>query len=245
MAEIDLLSRYPRARRKLGKPRSLDPANRRAALKFGSEYFDGTREQGYGGYHYDGRWIPIARDIVTHFGLKEGDRVLDVGCAKGFLVKDLMAVCPGLQVFGLDISRYALTHCEPEVAGRLVRGTADELPFPNGSFQAVLCINVVHNLERRRCVRALREVERLAPGRGYIRVDAYRTEDERRVFLDWVLTALTFLRPEEWRGLMAEAGYTGDYSWTVLEADPEWNDFSSAEIEAEADDTGGARQPRR
>lgn len=228
-SEVDLLRHYPPSRRKMSKPRSADPANRIAALEFGAEYFDGPREQGYGGYRYDGRWIPIARDIVAHFGLGPGDRVLDVGCAKGFLVKDLMAVCPGLKVYGLDISEYALGHCETEAAGRLVRGTADQLPFSSGCFQAVLCINVIHNLERARCLAALREIERLAPGRGYVRVDAYRNEAEREVFLGWVLTAVTFLRPEEWRALMDEAGYTGDYSWTVLEADPEWNDFACPE----------------
>ena len=111
MAEINLLRHYPRSKRKMTKPRSADPANRSAGLKFGAEYFDGTREQGYGGYRYDGRWVPIAREIVTHFGLKPGDRVLDVGCAKGFLIKDLMAVCPGLEVYGLDISEYALNVC--------------------------------------------------------------------------------------------------------------------------------------
>jgi SAM-dependent methyltransferase len=228
VAEVDLLRHYPRAQRKMDKPRAADPANRIAALKFSAEYFDGTREQGYGGYYYDGRWIPIARDIIAHFGLRPGDRVLDVGCAKGFLVKDLMALCPGLEAYGLDLSQYALTHAEPEASGRLVLGTADRLPFAGESFQAVLCINVIHNLERDRCIAALREIERLAPGRGYVRVDAYRTEAERQIFLGWVLTALTFLVPDEWRVLMAEAGYTGDYSWTILEADPAWNDFSCA-----------------
>ncbi len=233
MAEIDLLRHYPRAARKMAAPRSADPANRAAALKFGAEYFDGAREQGYGGYRYDGRWIPIARDIVDHFGLGPRDRVLDVGCAKGFLAKDLMMVCPGLEAYGLDVSEYALTHCEPEAAGRLVRGTADALPFPDRSFQAVLCINVIHNLERDRCLAALKEIERLAPGRGYVRVDAHRTAAEREIFLGWVLTAVTFLKPHEWRALMAEAGYTGDYSWTILEADPDWNDFGNRPGDAE------------
>jgi SAM-dependent methyltransferase len=225
MAEINLLRHYPRAKRQLGQPRSIDPANRAAALKFGAEYFDGSREQGYGGYSYDGRWIPIARDLIDHFKLRPGDRVLDIGCAKGFLLKDLLAVCPGLEGLGLDVSQYALLHAEPEVTGRLVQGTADRLPFPDCSFQAVFCINVIHNFERERCLAALREIERLAPGRGYVQVDAYRTEAEREIFHRWVLTAVTFLRPEEWRALFTEARYTGDYYWTILEADPEWNDF--------------------
>jgi SAM-dependent methyltransferase len=228
MAEVNLLRHYPRDTRKMAKPRSVDPANRAVALQFGAEYFDGAREQGYGGYHYDGRWIPIARDIVAYFGLKAGDRVLDVGCAKGFLVKDLGAVCPGLEVYGLDISHYALHGAEPEAGGRLVRGTADQLPFAPGWFQAVLCINVLHNLDRERCLTALREIERLAPGHGYVQVDAYRNEAEREIFMEWVLTAVTFLRPEEWRRLFAEAGYTGSYYWTILDPDPERNNFRAS-----------------
>jgi SAM-dependent methyltransferase len=227
MAQVNLMRHYPRTGRKMSKPRSLDPANRVAALKFGVEYFDGSREQGYGGYRYDGRWIPIARDIVEYFGLRPGHRVLDVGCAKGFLVKDLMGICPGLEVWGLDISDYALRSCEAEVVGRLVCGTADRLPFRDHSFDVVLCINVIHNFDRPRCIMALRQIERLARGRGYVLVDAYRNEAEREVFLGWVLTAITFLKPEEWEALFQEAGYTGDYYWTILDPDPTWNDFAA------------------
>ena len=220
--EINLLARYPRARRNVKARLGNKEENRRIALQFGREYFDGTREQGYGGYNYDGRWLPIAEDIVRHFGLKSGDRVLDVGCGKGFLVKDLMKACPGLEAFGVDISEYALLHCEPEVVGRLHLGSAVRLPFPDNSFQAVISINTVHNLERPDCVRALREIERLAPGRGYIQVDAYRNEAERQIFEDWMLTARTYGKPEDWIAILDEAGYTGNYYWTILEIDPEW-----------------------
>src|SRR5207237_6734011 len=136
------------------------------------EYFDGSRETGYGGYRYDGRWVAIAEDVVAHFALKAGDRVLDVGCAKGFLVKDLLKVCPGIEAFGLDISEYALMHCEPEVVGRLQLGSADKLPFPDKSFNAVLAINTIHNLERADTIRSVREIERLAPWRGSIQFDS-------------------------------------------------------------------------
>jgi ubiquinone/menaquinone biosynthesis C-methylase UbiE len=222
MAEINILELYPKARRDLAARKAGQAANRAAAKRFGYEYFDGTREQGYGGYRYDGRWVPIARRIVEHFRLQPGDRVLDIGCAKGFLVKDLTDVCPGLEVFGLDISDYALRNAHPDVHGRLVRGTADALPFADRQFAAVLAINVIHNLDHTRCLKAIREIERIAPGRGYIQVDAYRGETELDLFLDWVLTAETYGPPQFWRDMFAKAGYTGDYYWTIIEADPEW-----------------------
>jgi SAM-dependent methyltransferase len=221
--EVNLLARYPKARRNVKARLGDKEENRRIALRFGREYFDGTREQGYGGYRYDGRWLPIAEDIVRHFGLKAGDRVLDVGCGKGFLVKDLMKTCPGLEAFGIDISRYAVANGEPEVAGRLQVGDAMRLPFPDESFQAVISINTVHNLERAGCIRALGEMQRLAPGRGYVQVDAYRNPAERQIFEDWMLTAKTYGTPDDWREILREAGYTGDYFWTILELDPEWS----------------------
>lgn len=217
MAEIDLLRRYPKAKRNVGMRASAKTEEHiRISRQYGEEYFDGSRDYGYGGYRYDGRWIPVAEDIVAHFGLKAGQRVLDVGCAKGFLVKDLMKVCPGLEAFGLDISEYALMHCEPEAVGRLHLGNCKKMPFPDRSFDAVIAINTVHNLPRDECVQAVREIERLAPGRGYIQVDSYRTPEERELFLSWVLTAYTHDYPEGWKKIFAEAGYTGDYYWTFV-----------------------------
>lgn len=222
MPEINLLAKYPRAKRNLSARKQGQAENRTIARRFGREYFDGTREQGYGGYRYDGRWIPVARDIAAHFRLRPGSRVLDIGCAKGFLMRDLMAVVPGLDVWGLEVSRYAIENCHPDVRGRIVCASAQRLPFASGSIDAAICINVVHNLDYEACVEAVREIERVAPGRGYVQVDAYRNDEERDVFLDWVLTAETFGKPDMWHELFKRAGYTGDYYWTILEIDPEW-----------------------
>ena len=222
MREVNLLKSVPKIVRDVSARRADKELSRRLAFKFDVEYFDGPREQGYGGYYYDGRWVAVAKDVIAHFGLKPGDRVLDIGCAKGFLVKDLMDALPGLEVYGLDVSSYALRHCHPDVAGRLVRGSCDFLPFPDRSFAAALAINTVHNLDPEGCIRALKEIERIAPGRGFVQVDAYRTPEELRILEDWVLTAKTYYEPSGWLDLLAEAGYTGDYYWTILEADPRW-----------------------
>jgi ubiquinone/menaquinone biosynthesis C-methylase UbiE len=186
------------------------------AREYGESYFDGPRECGYGGYHYDGRWLPVARDIVAHFNLKPGQRVLDIGCAKGFLVKDLMTVCPGLEVFGLDISRYALRQAPKEIVGRLHLGSADALPFPDQSFDAVISINTIHNLDRAGAIQALAEIERVAPGRSFVQVDSYHTDAERDLFMNWVLTAKFHDFPAGWIEVFDLAGYSGDYYWTVL-----------------------------
>jgi len=218
MTEINLLSKLPKGKRNLqARAHAKTDEHIRVSREYGQMYFDGPREYGYGGYRYDGRWVPVAEDMVKHFGLRPGDRVLDVGCAKGFLVKDLLKVCPGLEVFGLDVSRYGLMHCEPEVVGRLHLGNAVDLPFPDGSFKAVISLNTIHNLERRDCIKALQEIQRLSGGRAFVQVDSYRTPEQKALFEDWVLTAKFHDYPEGWLKLFAEAGYTGDWYWTIIE----------------------------
>lgn len=216
--EVHLLSSLPKPKRNINaRATAKTPEIIAKSREYGFEYFDGPRDLGYGGYRYDGRWVPVAKDMVAHFGLKPGDRVLDVGCAKGFLVKDFLTACPGLEAFGLDISEYALMHCEPEAVGRLHLGNAMKLPFPDRSFSAVICLNTVHNLDRADLIVALREIERLAPGKGFVQVDSYRTPEQKAVFEEWVLTAKHHDYPQGWIDLFKEAGYTGDYYWTIVE----------------------------
>jgi SAM-dependent methyltransferase len=222
MIEVNLMRSLPAAKRNLHARKVAQSAeNIEAARRYGREYFDESRDTGYGGYYYDGRWIPVAKDIIQHFDLGPGRRVLDVGCAKGFLVKDLRKVCPDLEAFGLDISEYALLNCEPEVVGRLHLGTCERLPFPDDSFDAVIAKDVIHNLDRDGCIRAVREIERIAPGRAFIQVDSYRTPEEKELFLAWVLTARTHYNPAGWKKLFEEAGYTGGYYWTLIESPDE------------------------
>jgi SAM-dependent methyltransferase len=216
MAEVELLRALPKGKRNVtARETAKTDEHIRVSREYGEIYFDGPREYGYGGYGYDGRWVPVAKDIVEHFSLKPGDRVLDVGCAKGFLVKDLLAL--GIDVYGVDVSDYALMNCEPEVIGRLHIGSADNMPFPDNSFQAVLSLNTVHNLPRDRCIKAVAEIERLSPGKSFIQVDSYHTPEQKEIFESWVLTAEFYGYPDEWLDLFKEAGYTGDHNWTIIQ----------------------------
>jgi ubiquinone/menaquinone biosynthesis C-methylase UbiE len=216
--EINLTSSIKRPKRNIeARKDAKDPEVIRISKEYGEMYFDGPRDYGYGGYKYDGRWQQVARDIIAHFDLKPGDKVLDVGCAKGFLVKDLLDALPGLEVYGLDVSEYALTHSPPDVVGRLHKGSADRLVFPDGSFKCVLSLDTIHNLPRERAKIALAEIQRLSDGRAFVKVDSYRTPEQKAVFESWVLTAEFHDYPDGWITLFDEAGYTGDYAWTIIE----------------------------
>lgn len=215
MPELDLLKSLPLSKRNVeAREQGKTPELVALSREYGKDYFDGSRDVGYGGYGYDGRWVPVAKDIIAHYELKPGDRVLDVGCAKGFLVKDLLA--EGIDAYGLDVSEYALKNCEPEVVGRLQIGSAESLPFPDQSFDVVLAINSLHNLKKAEFIQALQEMERISTNGKFLQVDSFRTEEEKEIFESWVLTAYTYGYPHEWEAIFEEAGYTGDYYWTFI-----------------------------
>ena len=217
MREINLLDSYPRAKRPIAERAAAAPAQREIARRFGQEYFDGDRTQGYGGYRYDGRWVAVAKRMRDFYGLKAGDRVLDVGCAKGFLLHDLREVILGLRVAGLDISRYAIENAMETVKTCLAVGSVDALPFADKSFDLVISINTVHNLELERCKEAIREMERVGRRNKYLQVDSWLNEEQRQNFEQWQLTARTYFDPDGWRRVFAAAGYTGEYYWTITE----------------------------
>ncbi len=219
MPQTHLLKSLPSSKRNIkARHTEKNEAVVAESKKFGHAYFDGSRSHGYGGYSYDGRWIPVAKDIIDHYSLKAGMRVLDIGCAKGFLVKDLKDMCPGIEVFGLDISEYALKNCSSDVIGRLHLGNAMSLPFPDKSFDLVLSMNTLHNLGRGQVIKALQEIERVGKGKSFVQVDSYETHEQKAMFEQWVLTAEFHDYPEKWLEVFEEAGYKGDYDWTILES---------------------------
>ena len=215
--EKNLIKTLPRTSRDIKQRKdSKDSGVVEISRRFGCDYFDGDRKYGYGGYYYDGRWLTVAKSLIQEYSLTAGMKVLDVGCAKGFLVKDLMISCPGLEVFGIDVSDYALLNADPKIVGRLHLGSAEKLPFPNEVFDLVISINTLHNLEQNQIITALSEIQRVSKRNSYIVVDSYRNSYEKEIFLDWVLTAKFHEYPQGWIDLFAKAGYTGDYYWTII-----------------------------
>jgi SAM-dependent methyltransferase len=215
--EIDLLSNYPKATRDLTKRlETKSDENREIARQFGEGFFDGTRDTGYGGFDYNSRfWGPVIPSFQSHFNLSSESSVLDVGCAKGFMLVDLKNQIPGISLRGIDISEYAIQNAHPDVANIVTVGSCDQLPFPDNSFDVVISITTIHNLDFSGCIKSLKEIERVSKKYSFVTVDAYRNEEEKARMEAWNLTAKTILHVDEWRNMFKEAGYSGDYFWFI------------------------------
>lgn len=219
MTNLDFISKLHKSTQRdyVARVTQVDKAEVAAkACQFGFDYWDGSRDTGYGGYRYDGRWRALADDLVAHYRIVPGQRVVDVGCGKGFLLYDFTQAVPGIDVKGIDISRYAIEHAKEEVRPFLEVGDAVRLPYADKAFDLAISITTLHNLFLPDLWSALREFERVARNK-YLVVEAYRNEREKVNLMYWQLTCRAFHTPAEWQWLFEKAGYTGDYSFIYFE----------------------------
>jgi len=223
MAYIDLLSAIHKSTQRdyLARVNDVDfpkPKAAELAKQWGFDYWDGDRKICYGGYRYmEGRWEKVARAMAAHYGIKPGDKILDVGCGKGFLLFDFTKVVPGVEVYGLDISEYAIENSKEEIKDRLQVGNAIKLPFEDHSFDFVYSITTLHNLHCYDLDKALREIERVGKKNKYICVESYRNEIEKANLLYWQVTCEAFNTPVEWDWWFKQTSYTGDHSFIYFE----------------------------
>ena len=213
--EIDLLINYPRTKRNI-KLRGAEKTeqDRFIARKFGKDFFDGERRYGYGGFNYDPKyWELVIPSFQKYYNLNKNSTILDIGCAKGFMLHDFKKIIPGIKIKGVDISEYAINNCINAVKNDVMVADARNLPFESNSFDLVISITTIHNFEIDDCKKALKEISRISKKNSFITVDAYRNDQEKETMLAWNLTAKTILHVNEWKNLFKSTKYFGDYYW--------------------------------
>lgn len=213
--EIDLLVNYPKTKRNpLDRLKEKTAQDQEIARRFDKEFFDGDRKHGYGGFSYDPKfWQPVVPSFINFWNIKRNDSLLDVGCAKGFMLYDFKQIIPNLEVKGIDISNYAIKNALPEIKSNLLIADAKEIPFEDNSFDHVIAINTIHNLNEDDCAKSLKEITRVSKKNSFITVDAYRNEEEKKLMYAWNLTAKTIMSVNEWKKFFKKNNYFGDYFW--------------------------------
>jgi len=182
---------------------------------FGYDYFDNPDIGiGYGGYRYDGRYAMSARRIAEHYHLSPGCKILEVGCAKGYIIYEFQRL--GLQVTGIDISRYAVSHAHMGVRNVVCQGDVCNLPFSNGSFDFVFGKEMLPHIEEVRLEFAVKECMRVSKGKIFFEIQCGRTDQELEIMKAWDCTHKTIQPPDWWKARLFELGYPGDTYYKVL-----------------------------
>jgi SAM-dependent methyltransferase len=233
MPELDLLCKYPKLKKPIkGREKKLlsfsNSKNKDLSeIIFESklieivrtcekEYFDGDRVYGYGGYYYNPSiWPETVKLFRDHYILKEKARVLDVGCAKGFMMYDFKKLMPKMDIRGIDISQYAYDNAIEEMKPYMTVGSAKQLPYPDNFFDLVISINSIDHLPLEGCIKALKEIIRVSKKNIFISVHAWKNEEERKKLYKWNITAQTCMNDQNWKLLFKKVSFEGDYKWFV------------------------------
>jgi protein-L-isoaspartate(D-aspartate) O-methyltransferase len=187
------------------------------AKKFDFDYWDGDRRINYGGYKYKpGYWKPVAQELISRYELTNESKVLDIGCGKGFLLYEVLQILPGIDVYGVDVSDYAIQNAHPEIKKSLNVGNAIQLDFDDCYFDLAFSINTLHNLYNYELEKALTEMQRVAKNK-YLCVESYRTEVEKSNLIYWQVTCEAFNTPKEWNWLFEKTNFDGDFEFIYFQ----------------------------
>ena len=114
-------------------PIELENAKDIESNTYNEDYFERGVQKKVSGYQ-NYSWLPeltikMAHHLIQKLPIESKDRVLDFGCAKGFLVKALRLL--DIDAYGVDVSDYAINRSDPEVRGlcRLISGVNDPKCF--------------------------------------------------------------------------------------------------------------------
>ncbi len=222
MNEIDFVSSLHKKTQRdyLGRVNDKEFPKAKAAelaKKWDFDYWDGDRRINYGGYKYiNNRWKNVIESLVRHYKLPSNAKILDVGCGKGFLLYDFLKSFPNADLYGIDISEYAIRNAQKEIKENIVLGNATNLPWPDKFFDLVISINTLHNLYTFELEQAILEIQRVGLNK-YICVESYRNEVEKANLLYWQVTCESFYTPDEWKWWFKKNNYNGDYSFIYFE----------------------------
>jgi len=104
-----------------------------------------------------GEWVPYSA-IWFLFQRLFGGRLLDVGCGCGGFLQ--WGAVDGN--YGIEISRYAVTHPLPGAEGKIIHGRLEDIPFKDNFFNMVTAFNVMEHITPASCDNILRELFRVS-----------------------------------------------------------------------------------
>jgi ubiquinone/menaquinone biosynthesis C-methylase UbiE len=217
--QINFWKDYPKNsdnRKDISKIRvNISTAKRKKLQKFSKEYFDGHRAYGYGGYYYNKKFFrKIVKRMIRYYKLNNSSKILDIGCAKGFMMYELKRYLPNCEVKGIDISQYCKIHAIKKIKRYIKIGTCEKLPYPDKYFDFVFSISTIHNVTKRGIKKSLKEIVRVANKHSFIRVKAYNTLTEKKRIDEWNIVAKSNLSKKTWLKLFKQTNYCGDYQFS-------------------------------
>lgn len=193
-----------------------DPAKRTDFVNYGYNYWDNPEYGvGYGGYNYDGRYGDCADRMIDYYHLSPGDRVLEIGCAKGFVLYEFHK--RGMAVSGIDLSVYAVENAMADVKPHIVQGSCETLPWPDNSFDFVYSKETLPHLTEDQLRLAVAEARRVCRSENiFFEIQVSNHERGRELVKAWDETHLTIRSADWWRTFLGDFDFRGQANFKIL-----------------------------
>lgn len=169
---------------------------------YDQQYFDSTGKSNYEEYTFESSPFALHADaIIRTMEFHElAGPVLDIGCAKGYLVYVLRQ--RGIEAFGVDWSTYAIASASPDVRPYLRQASVLDLPFGEGEFALTVSFDVLEHLDDPNARRALTECARISEWQLHQantgRLPEWRFDSDKSHCLKYSL--------EQWHAVAGELG---------------------------------------
>ena len=191
--------------------------NKLIAWREDKDYYDGDRNNGYGGFNYDARWIKLLPRIIKKFKLDNNSKILDLGCKKGFIMKDFKILLPKARVYGIEDHKYPIDNAEKEIKKNIIHCKYYDIPFKDKYFDFVIGFSSIYKYNFADDVKTLREINRVSK-KSFITVGSYSNDKEKKIFYKWTLLGTTILHKKEWLELFKRVKFKGSYYFTTAKS---------------------------
>ena len=177
--------------------------------KYGFSYFDDVDYGvGYGGYQYDGRYAECVNKMIEYYNLTKGDSILEIGCAKGFLIYEFYK--KGMNIAGIDLSNYAVKNAVKETKQFLVQGSCEQLPWKADSFDLVISKDTLPHLRPEKIPLVISEVQRVCRNSNiFLEIGVTDDEQGRELMKTWDETQQSIQNAFWWRQLLDSCNFRG------------------------------------
>lgn len=184
--------------------------------EFGRDYFDNKELAiGYGGYAYDGRYAKVAKEMVDFYGLKRGDKVLEIGPAKGFLLVEFHKL--GLDVYGYEKSEYARQEAYPDIKKKIMDARIENLAqFEDNSFDLILSKEVFPHIAEAHLQELLAELQRVGKKNSFFEIQVAASTRANEQMKKWDPTHKIVANEQYWNNFLIQNSYSGDVHYKHL-----------------------------
>ena len=186
---------------------------------FGYDYFDNELNGfAYSGYHYDGRYAEVAKKIFKAYGLSNTSSILEVGCAKGYLLKEFSDYTE--YVHGIEYSKYAISKSHRMIKDKIINADCSSTNIYNDKnmFDLIVCKETLPHLPLPSIKLALKNFNTWvkSPENILLQIQVVCNEAQASSVLKFDPTHKTLLDSSDWISILNDCNFQGSVHFKKL-----------------------------